>query len=767
MSSGKQPLTPQQKERILYLHQQGHSINAIAQELAIADARKVGGFIRSAINLGKIQGPPPPLASSSPEAQPMPLPPLVPAASLPPDRAPAAPSSFSPAAAALPPPPVPGAAAVHPTTTPYPAPPPAPDGFSNWREAAGRAGGFTYSSQVVRFQVERKEPLAEAGILGQHLAPFSDHDLGNNYGEGLYRVLRFDPGKNVPYETEVRINASYGRPRYPQRSSESSRPGERPGGYFRPGWRSGASAAAPASYEGEELAERRPQPLYEYPYARHTPASSDTSMAAKAIEEMGKAHDRTIDQLEKSRAQGPDTFITRWFSEQQAAMDRRMADEERRRSEERKSDEDKWQRRLDEREKEAQRRAEEDEKRHQRELDRLQKEAEIRERERKAEQEAREKEREKEFNRILEIEDRRMNALKEESKHRQDTLESELKRNRDEMQKAADKNEKLLKEERERIEKELEKNRESTEEVIGSNEAKLEKEIDRRQESLDREYRLRENAQKKEMELQEKLLEAKKEAVSTQSGNEIFGTINTIIKEFSKGLEKVVDLKKIEATSQLSPEAQAAQVARGAIDGNVLGEPKRHEAPAPQEPKSHDAPPPQSDQPPAGNKNGNGHPAAVPEAKPETQGEAPMEEIIQSNLDRPFAKKVLKEWALHVKKEEDPTTFANMYLEWMRDPMDHEGRKACSVFANIMKVRDWPDMMKIIRPKLDPEVAKIFESKYAEEFYNGFRAMVVEQIRDYWEQFLAQRKAQRAAAAAAGKEPEAEEAPVQEAAKSQ
>ena len=127
-----------------------------------------------------------------------------------------------------------------------------------------------------------------------------------------------------------------------------------------------------------------------------------------------------------------------------------------------------------------------------------------------------------------------------------------------------------------------------------------------------------------------------------------------------------------------------------------------------------------------------------------------MEEIIQGMLERPFFKQVLKEWSLHVKTGQDPTTFANMYLEWMRDPMDHEGRKACSMFANFMKPREWPDMLKIIRGKLDKEVLTVFETDAAKDFYDGFRAMVVEQIRDYWEQFLAARKAQRAAATAAG-----------------
>ena len=764
-SSGKQPLTPQQKERILFLHQQGHAIGAIAQELGIADPRKISGFIRSAINLGKIPAPPPQGIPSIPEVSLMPTPPPFP--SVPPEPA----AGYAPAPppppytapvlppapqAAYAPPPLQGA---HPPHNPQASgagyQPPAPDGFSGWRPASSYAGGFSYASQVTRFQVERKEPLAESGVMGQHAAPFSDHELGNAYGEGVYRVLRFDPGKTIPHETEVKIGPAYGAPRWPKRAAAADARGhERPAGYYRPSWRSGGSPGYERPYEqGESGEERpayrpsyeRPQALYDYPYARHS-GGAETQMAAEAIREMGKAHDRTINQLEKSREAGPDTFLTRFFSEQQNLWQQRQADDERRRAEERKDDQDKWQRRIDEREAEAKsradereaenkRRADDDQKRHDRELDRIQKESEVRDRDRKADADARDKDREKEFTRILDLEDRRLNILKEEAKHRQDSLEAELKRNREETKALLDKNEKELKE-----------TKDATAEQIGESEEKIEKEMTRRQESLDREYRLRETGQKKEHELQEKLLQAKQEAMSTQAGNEIFSTINTIIKEFSKGLEKIVDLKKIEASTQLSPEAQAAAISRGAIDGNVMGEPRRSEPEAqPQKPQA------QAQAAQAPGKNGNGAPAA-PEAQPQKQGEAPMEEVIQEQLQRPFFKQVLKEWSLHVKTHQDPTTFANMYLEWMRDPLDHEGRKACSMFANFMKPREWPDMMKILKPKLEKDVVAVFETQEAEEFYDGFRAMVVEQIRDYWEQFLAQRKAQRAAAAAAGKE---------------
>lgn len=119
-----------------------------------------------------------------------------------------------------------------------------------------------------------------------------------------------------------------------------------------------------------------------------------------------------------------------------------------------------------------------------------------------------------------------------------------------------------------------------------------------------------------------------------------------------------------------------------------------------------------------------------------------MDAIVQDMLRRPFFQSVIDEWALHVGTGSDATTFANMYLEWMRDPSDDEGRKACAAFATYMKPRNWAMMFKVLKPHLKSETAKTFELEAAEEFYESFRAMVTEQIKDYWEQFLAAKQAQ-------------------------
>jgi hypothetical protein len=116
-----------------------------------------------------------------------------------------------------------------------------------------------------------------------------------------------------------------------------------------------------------------------------------------------------------------------------------------------------------------------------------------------------------------------------------------------------------------------------------------------------------------------------------------------------------------------------------------------------------------------------------------------MKKLVVELLGTRLFKMVLKEWSLQVKAKQDPTMFANMYLEWMRDPIDHEARKAVTVFANFMRSREWSTVLRVIRPHLNKDVLEIFKSEEAGDFYDVFKAMVIEQIRAYWAEFIASR----------------------------
>jgi hypothetical protein len=91
----------------------------------------------------------------------------------------------------------------------------------------------------------------------------------------------------------------------------------------------------------------------------------------------------------------------------------------------------------------------------------------------------------------------------------------------------------------------------------------------------------------------------------------------------------------------------------------------------------------------------------------------------------------------------DATSFANLYLEMMRAPRNDEGRQGCAAFATFMKPRNWKKMYAVLKEAIDSEVKESFEKQEAAEFYEQFRAMVIEQIRDYWAQFLAQKNAEK------------------------
>jgi hypothetical protein len=122
------------------------------------------------------------------------------------------------------------------------------------------------------------------------------------------------------------------------------------------------------------------------------------------------------------------------------------------------------------------------------------------------------------------------------------------------------------------------------------------------------------------------------------------------------------------------------------------------------------------------------------------EGAINMEQLVQDMMRQPFFREVLKEWVGQVENEDDSTAFTNMFMEWMRDegPNGHESRKACTMFANFMKRRDWAAMLAVMDPILDADQRRIFATPHAEEFYESFRAMVLYAVKEYWYGFARQ-----------------------------
>jgi hypothetical protein len=708
----KAKLTAQQKERIAFLAQQGMSVTDIAKECNI-HGQQVAGYTRTLLNFGGKASTSP---LSSPETDSMANQNQMPD-----------PSLQGPASA---PPPAPQYQAPMQQPPPQyqqPQPPP-PDGWTGGRPAFGYSQGFTNPAQTVRYQIERKMPAD--GIVGFHTGHFTEADLCQNYGEGLYRVLRFEPGRPQPFEFEVKAGSAFGPPRNPKYGMSST--DTRGGSGDRPGLQ--RPFARPWENRGEEESlpppPPRPAPYYDrgpdrslYEFARGNQAAQAAAandVTAEAIRQLGDANKRALDQAENARKGGPDAFVTNFFQQQQDLLVRRMEEDRKSGDARRREDDQRWENRQREVEAEYKRRQDDEERKHNRDLERL-----------RIETEARAKAAAEERKTLLDLEDKKLALIREEGKLRQDMLAEELKSTRLAMEKMTERNT-----------KEMQDMKEQTSRDIESSQASIQATLEKDREALEREHKLKEKSLDKEHELSKQILDIKQEALSNQGGDQIFNLLNTLVKEASKGLEKIVDLQRLQS---MTPEAQVAHVGKAEpVDANVPVEPKRG-AQGAQPEMSGSA---------ATNGNGNGH--AAQEAAAEEDGEKlKMEQIVQAMVEQPAFKQVIKEWSRQVSMEEDPTTFANMYLEWMRDPVDSESRKGCSMFANFMKTRTWDEMLAVIGPRLDKDVLKIFKTPFAADFYEGFKAMVIEQVRAYWEDFMASRKAQQAAKTAAEPAPAA------------
>lgn len=98
-------------------------------------------------------------------------------------------------------------------------------------------------------------------------------------------------------------------------------------------------------------------------------------------------------------------------------------------------------------------------------------------------------------------------------------------------------------------------------------------------------------------------------------------------------------------------------------------------------------------------------------------------------LGEHYLKGVMKEWSLYLQNGIDPGMFAALYLELMRDPVDHHGRMAVTTFVTFIQNREWSAVLRILRRRLEPDVLAIFEHDGARGFYESWRASVIEAIR--------------------------------------
>ena len=114
---------------------------------------------------------------------------------------------------------------------------------------------------------------------------------------------------------------------------------------------------------------------------------------------------------------------------------------------------------------------------------------------------------------------------------------------------------------------------------------------------------------------------------------------------------------------------------------------------------------------------------------------------------RPLVVEFFREWGRRVSAGNGASTFACMFLEWMRDSGDQETyrfRKTLSILVNRMQSADWRDMKTGLKGFVEPDVWTAFASPAAERFYEEFKFLVIEAIKDHWKAYLSSKTAEKA-----------------------
>ncbi|HET6374283.1 MAG TPA: hypothetical protein VFG76_13320, partial [Candidatus Polarisedimenticolia bacterium] len=328
---------------------------------------------------------------------------------------------------------------------------------------------------------------------------------------------------------------------------------------------------------------------------------------------------------------------------------------------------------------------------------------------------------------MMELEKQKMEILREENRAREAALKAELEKIRTE-----------AKEERQTLLAQITKIEEKAEEQADEVQDTIKEELEKGRTSLTREFDLKEKHLENEQKLKEDMLKLREELVKGQQNEDISKVLTKLVEGIERTVKEVVDLKKIEA---VSAEERLAKVGQGGV-------------PAPGQPG---APANVTQAPGAvqktqeqsaamqGPKTGNGHaPQQQTVVGPDGQEQTP-EMMIRQLAREPVFINMISKWAKQLQAGNDAGVFSNMFMELMRDDGTVEAlkiRKACSYFVDEMSTKSWTEMYEFLKPAIPQNLHATFETQHAEVFYNQFKMMVVESVRDYWKMYFAQKQAE-------------------------
>ena len=680
----KNKLTSEQREKIVELAGQGMAPKEIGKQLNI-DPLRVSGSISYAVRQGQLPG--------SAEGT-----------RRPPPQRPAGPSLFPPKVSQP-------EGSMNPSPAPVPIGAPAPVAPSalddqGWRPMIGAADGFTHPTQQIEYKLERIEP--RDGVLEVTQTEPTEDEIGKRFGSGTYRIVRRE-GTKLPTYRDIIISLQYGEPRYPNRRPDSQ---QRPSRFLagRAETPEDDDRLPPRPFYRPQMDVRSYQPENrQVADVARTGLSAQESIAVTAVNKLAEINEKQMDRMEKERdrEREPQSVVTDFLKEQQAAADKRAEEERKRRDEERKAERAEYDRR--EQEREAQ---------HKRDMERI-----------KIENDARIAQEREARNGIMELEKQRLALMREEAKIREDALKAELDRARAE-----------AKEDRATFMTQLKETKEENEENIEAVQASVKAELEKEREGLKREHELKEKHLDNEQKLKEDMLKLREELVKGQQNEDISKVLTKLVEGIERTVKEVVDLKKIEAVSAEQHLAKAAGGTPSAQPGapaNVTQAPGLISQKTPEPPAAMQGP-----------KTGNGHPAQQTVVGPDGQEQTP-EMVIRQLAREPVFVNMISKWSKQLQAGNDAGVFSNMFMELMRDDGTVEAlkiRKACSYFVDEMSTRTWAEMYDFLKPAIPQNLHPIFETPHAEVFYNQFKMMVVESVRDYWKMYFAQKQAEVEAA---------------------
>lgn len=532
-------------------------------------------------------------------------------------------------------------------------------------------GGIPYAGQTTRIEVERIAPNPD-GYLGLHQSLTRD-ELGRIYGSGTYTLTRYDPGRPQPLVApNVVIGENFGPPRSPNRRGEGDR-GRAWGGF-------------------RDHVEQNPQ--YGRPFSQGQPQNA-TETPSTTIKNFVETADKLLDLSGKKNAAAPNQesglvevtkelvrnansqngqpdFFKQWLMEQEKARERERKDELERRDREKKEEDARWQRIVEFESRRTEMREKEAAATHTRELERI-----------RAEGEARHKVTEEERKTLLALEDKKREMLVENHKAEMKLLEKRL-----------DQNEMSVQEAHETMKEEREKDREHDKLIL--------------------------QMQQKQIDLQMKYESEKLEILRKQSENATTeATLGGLLKDLvGKADSRIAQHLDNEQMKLLVAEAEKRGITVEAVLAGVAGNI-----------------PPGSAQP-AGATLGNGHAGANGngngKGERKDSKEAAMS-LVDKFLATPEFQEIVEEWSIHVEGQAKPVSFANTILTYMAAETRPDLKIAATTFQSFVEPRAWKRMFASIKPHLKEEALKIFETPHAEEFYEGFRAILSAALDSHYE----------------------------------